>query len=120
MRAEVEETGAVAADLGPDAPDVVLVEVEEVEAGGVLEDRPGVVVAPQEVVAHLVSLWKRVGERCGRGCVITRIPHTWCSLAGPVEPSRRWRQGQLCLTSSGKHRTRGSPENPGRQAQCAT
>ena len=56
MRAEVEEPRAVAADLGPDAPDVVLVEVEEVEAGGVLEDWPGVVVAPQEVVSHLVSL----------------------------------------------------------------
>ena len=38
MRAEVEEPRAVAADLGPDAPDVVLVKIEEVEAGGVLED----------------------------------------------------------------------------------
>ena len=63
--AEIEEAGRVATHLGPDAPDVVLVIVEKIEAAGVLIHWSIVVVAPQKVFSHLVTLmlstrsWRR-------------------------------------------------------------
>ena len=53
---KVEKSRLLAADLGADSPDLVGMEVEEVEAAVVLVHRVVVVVAPEEVVAHLVAL----------------------------------------------------------------
>ena len=96
---EVEEARPLAAHLGPHAPHLVGVEVEEVQAAVVLQQpirgeqgghvtlsRPMaadlvdwvvVVVSPEEVAAHLVPLVQAGGAHAAHLQVVTPAPAQW-------------------------------------------
>ena len=55
-RCEVEKSGSLSPDLRSDPPDLVVVEVEEVQTAVVLIYRMVVVMSPEKIISHLVPL----------------------------------------------------------------
>ena len=71
---KVEESRLLAADLGADSPDLIGVEVEEVQAAVVLVHGVVIVVSPEEVVTHLVPLVEAGGASSAHPDLVTLTP----------------------------------------------
>ena len=71
---KVEESRLLSADLGSDPPDLIGVEVEEVQAAVVLVHGVVIVVTPQEVFSHLVPLMQAGRAACAHPDLVTPAP----------------------------------------------